>query len=178
LGTDILKQERVSLAATERRFHPPFRHRLLWPRSPIDWHRAHHLQIASLEFVAGHAFTDWWARYHDEHSDYFAQLPDGTRKPRREPARVKLCVSNPTVAAQWLANAEKAFKSDSSRVMLSAVPNDGDGFCVCLKCRAMDHPDGPPTIFGYVALTDRYVKFWNRLARGDSRIAFPGGRFG
>ncbi len=172
LGTDILKQERVSLAATERRFHPPFRHRLLWPRSPIDWHRAHHLQIGSLEFDAGHAFTDWWARYHDEHSDYFAQLPDGTRKPRREPATVKLCVSNPTVAAQWLANAENAFKSDSSRVMLSAAPNDGDGFCVCLKCRAMDHPDGPP-VFGYVALTDRYVKFWNRLARG-LRDRFPG----
>ena len=172
LGTDIPKRERIAFAPFERRFHPPFRYRLLWPRNPPAWHRAQHLLEGSLGFDAGHAFTKWWDDYHEKHPDYFAQLADGSRKPRREPAMVKLCESNPAVAAQWLTNAEAIFKTDPSRIMVSAAPNDGDGFCVCANCRAMDHPDGPP-LFGYVAMTDRYVKFWNTLARG-LRDRFPG----
>jgi hypothetical protein len=171
LGTDVPKRERVALAPFERRCHPPFRLRLLWPRSPPEWHRAQHLLDGSLSYEAGHAFTAWWERYHEQHPDYFALLPDGSRKPRRDPRDVKLCVANPAVAAQWLANAEQAFRDDPARLMMSASPNDGAGFCVCANCRALDHPDGP-RVFGHVALTDRYVKFWNTLARG-LRERFP-----
>ena len=165
LGEDILKRDRIVLATFERRFHPAFRYRLLWPRNPVDWHRAQRLFDYSLRFEGGHAFTDWWEKYHENHPDYFARQPSGLRKPQHDPRDAKLCVSNPAVAAQWLKNAEKAFREDPTRIMVSASPNDGAGFCVCDKCRALDHPDGPP-IWGYVALTDRYVKFWNILARG------------
>jgi hypothetical protein len=48
--------------------------------------------------------------------------------------------------------------------MIGATPNDGGGFCTCTNCRAWDNTNGPP-VWGYVALTDRYVKFWNILAR-------------
>ena len=165
LGEDIPKRDTIVLAPVESRFHPPFRHRLFWPNNPVEWHRAQRLLDHSLRYEGGHGFMDWWEKYHQEHPDYFALLANGSRKPIRNPRDVKLCVSNPAVAAQWLANAEKAFHEDPARIMLSASPNDGDGFCVCPKCRAMDHPDGPP-LWGYVALTDRYVKFWNILARG------------
>ncbi|HYE18492.1 MAG TPA: DUF4838 domain-containing protein [Tepidisphaeraceae bacterium] len=165
LGTDVPRRERVEVAATERRFAPPFRYRVLWPRGQAEWHKAQRVMHGSLRFDAGHAFTKWWDAYGDKHPEYFAQRADGTRKPGKSPAMVKLCVSNPAVGAQWLANAEQAFKADPARVMSSAAPNDGDGFCVCAKCRAMDHPEGPK-MWGYVALTDRQVKFWNGLARG------------
>lgn len=170
LGTEIPMREQIAIAPFERRFHPPFRFRRLWPRSPAEWYRAQRLLDHSLRFEAGHGFTDWWEKYHEQHPDYFALRSDGTRTPENwggapKAEAVKLCESNPAVAEQWLSNAVQAFQVDPTRVMLSASPNDGAGFCYCDKCRAMDHPDGPP-IFGHPALTDRMVKFWNVLARG------------
>ena len=171
LGTDVPQRRRIALTPFERRFHPLFRSRLLWPRNPAEWHRAQRLLDHSLRYQAGHGFTDWWDKYHEQHPDYFALLPNGTRTPQKSPREVKLCESNPAVAAQWLANAEQAFREDPTRITMSASPNDSGGFCMCANCRAMDHPDGPP-LWGYVALTDRMVKFWNVLARG-LRERFP-----
>jgi hypothetical protein len=170
LGTDIPRSQRIAFAPFERRFHPPFRYRLLWPRNPPEWHRAQHVLDVSFRYEAGHGFTKWWDAYHEAHPDYFALQPNGTRTARTA-AEVKLCTSNPKVAEQWLALAEEAFRNDPAKISMSASPNDGPGFCVCKECRALDHPDGPP-VFGYVALTDRYVKFWNTLARG-LRQRFP-----
>ncbi len=177
LGEDIIKKETIAFAPFEYRFHPIFRFRLLWPRQPRAWHLWQRLLLNSYPFSAGHAYTDWWEKYHETHPEWFALRGEKVgRTPENwganpMPKAVKLCVSNPEVAVQWLADAEKAFRDNPSRIMASASPNDGAGFCVCEKCRAMDHPDGPP-IWGYVALTDRYVKYWNILARG-LREKFP-----
>lgn len=170
LGEDVLPRQTVALPCFSYRFHPPFRVRHLWPGQPKEWYRRMRLQpLYSLPFSAGHAFGDWWGKYHEAHPDWFALLPDGTRKAPSNPAYAKLCVSNPEVQAQWIADAERALRADPTRSMVSASPNDGGGACLCDRCRAWDHPDGSPvTLYGkpYVALTDRYVKFWNILAGG------------
>jgi len=173
LGEDIPQRPTITLPSFEFRFHPPFRQRKLWrgsfageqEKQAAAWFKQQRVTLFSYRFAGGHAFTKWWDAYHEQHPDYFARLPNGKRVPQTRPADVKLCVSNPAVWAQWLENAEKAFKDDPALVMVSASPNDGPGFCTCEKCRAWDHPDGP-TVMGGVALTDRYVKFWNILARG------------
>lgn len=133
----------------------------------------------SFSMSAGHAFTDWWERFGAEHPEYFALQPDGTRGPYNpgRPDGVKLCVSNPGVHERWLAEAERqlARGSEGARV-LSASKNDWAhmGVCTCADCRAWDHPDGRTIRLRWaggvtaeqVALTDRYVRFWNILARG------------
>ena len=59
----------------------------------------------SKEYAFGHAFTDWWARYGKTNPEYFA-LVNGKRGPKHasRPKWVKLCVSNPAVWKQIVAN--------------------------------------------------------------------------
>lgn len=173
-GEDVIERKTITLPSFTYRYHPQIRQRKMYRgqytaalnQKANDWYRFLHLQpLDSYLYEGGHASTDWWEKYHVDHPDYFALLSNGKREPYRRPADVKLCVSNPAVAKQWLDNADEALRNDPTITTISATPNDGPGFCVCENCRAMDNPDGPK-IWGYVALTDRYVKYWNTLARG------------
>ncbi len=172
LGLDIPKNETLAFGSFDYRFHPLFRQRKLYPGRPPEWDRFQRLGLVSYAFKGGHANVDWWEKYHEEHPDYFALQPDGTRDFSDRPKDAKLCVSNPKVAEQWLSNAEEKLREDPTLLMLSATPNDGPGFCTCENCRAWDHPDGPKTM-GWVALTDRYVRYWNLLGQG-LKERFPG----
>ena len=167
LGEDIVTNDTITLAPFEYRFHPPFRQRIFWPRQPRDWYMHQRMLYDSCDRRGGHAFTDWWDKYHEAHPEYFALQPNGTRTPPREGSTVKICISNPGVWSQWLDNAEQKISQDPSILMLSASPNDGPWHCTCTNCRAWDHPDAPPEV-----LTERHVKFWNILARG-LRERFP-----
>ncbi len=136
----------------------------------------------SLPYEAQHSFGDWYDRFAKDHPEWFALQPDGTRvseqeEPYPQKDRVKLCISNPEVAAQWLDDAEAYFSANPNATMISASPNDGgwQGYCVCEVCKSWDAPDAPMlprTLLWrghqeeHRALTDRYVKFWNILARG------------
>jgi hypothetical protein len=161
LGEDIVTNDTIALAPFEYRFHPPFRQRIFWPRQPRDWYMHQRMLYDSCDRQGGHAFTDWWDKYHETHPEYFALQPDGKRNPPREGSTVKICLSNPGVWSQWLDNAEQKIRNDPALVMLSASPNDGAWHCTCTNCLAWDHPDAPPGV-----LTERHVKFWNILARG------------
>jgi len=103
-------------------------------------------------------------------------MPDGTRvtpeKPYPNGERAKLCITNPElidfIAEKGVAYLEK----NPSVLSFSACPNDSRGFCFCPKCKALDHPDAPLRLmnypgqnFDYPALSDRYVWFWNELAK-------------
>ena len=167
LGEDIIKRETVALAPFEYRFHPVFLTRHFWPRNPRDWHQHQRLYLYSSPFACGHAFTDWWDKYHETHPEYFALQPNGTRTPPKEGSTVKLCISNPGVWTQWLDNTEQKLRDNPYLRVISATPNDGPWHCTCTNCRAWDHPDAPQNV-----LTERHVKFWNILARG-LRERFP-----
>ncbi len=173
LGTDIPRRDRIAFESFTFRFHPPIqsrRFRLTSEYGRTDrgadvaavnyfWENGHRVNGRSSHILPrDHAYNDWSDRYRDEHPEYFALKPDGTRDRGRD---VKLCVSNPAVAEQWLNNMEQALQESPMVKSLGATPNDGGGWCVCENCRAMDHPDAPPGV-----LTERYVKYWNRLARG------------
>ncbi len=178
LGEDVVKNESIVLPEFEYRFHPPLRMRHMkegskgWRADPLiaDWFRFQRSELASAKMSAGHSFTDWWEQYHETHPEWFALRGKEGRTPEKwgptpNPRAVKLCVSNPDVAAQWLERATEALNANPTLTMIGATPNDGGGFCTCPNCRAWDNTNGPP-VWGYVALTDRYVKFWNILARG------------
>ena len=140
LGTDVPETKTIAVAPVMYRFHPPIRERKFWRGSyggqmKLDtqaWFRFNRQTLGSLQCFGGHAFMKWWEAYHEAHLEYFALLPNGTRRPQREPRDVKLCVSNPGVWKQWLDDAEKQLREDPLRKMLSASPNDGGGFCITL----------------------------------------------
>jgi hypothetical protein len=180
LGEDVIRRETIRIPIIEYRYHPQFRQREVFrtfadPRTR-DWARFQRNELGSWRIAAGgHAFTDWWERFHEDHPDYFALQPDGTRSGYPNPRTVKLCQSNPQVWDQWLKDAEKRLAENPAMSAVIAAPNDGhsSGVCVCENCRAWDHPEGEPWTYGYegghreeyVAMTDRYITFWNHLAR-------------
>ena len=123
----------------------------------------------------GHAFTDWWERYSDTNPQYFALNVWGRREPealtrpsgvrstftQRERQSVKLCVSNPDVAEQIVANwVAEGMRSP----WISVCENDLTwGFCRCDNCCALDvHREGEEFVDH---LTDRYVYLTNAVAR-------------
>ncbi|MBN1672833.1 MAG: DUF4838 domain-containing protein [Kiritimatiellae bacterium] len=193
LGEDIVKRSTLALAPFTYRHHPQLRQRdilRLWgmdrpnAKGPnLDWMLRQRLYLRSLGSPAGHSFTDWWDKYRASHRDYFALQPDGTRSGYPAPENAKLCVANPAVATQWLDNVSATLAADASQTLFGALPNDSylSGVCVCDRCRAWDCLDAPRdwTYYWaghserYVALTDRYVTFWNRLAAG-LKARFPG----
>jgi hypothetical protein len=165
LGEDIIKRDTIALATFEYRFHPVFLKRHFWPRQPRDWHLHQRHLLYSYDAQSGHAFTDWWDKYHDTHPEYFALQSNGKRTPAKEGSTVKICISNPGVWKQWLDNAEEKLRADPTLRVISATPNDGPWHCTCENCRAWDHPDAPKD-GNQSSLTERHVKFWNILARG------------
>jgi len=195
LGEDVIQRETVAFKPFEYRFHPPIRQRDVFRWNPraydrdrvfdknaplakieADWTRYQRKELNSL-FISGfHAFGRWWERYHDEHPDYFALQPDGTRSAYPSTQNVKLCESNPDVWEQWVQDwAVRLPSPDSNRKNLPANAGDGhsSGICMCTNCMAWDHPGGLPWTYKwahgvtreYVAMSDRYVRFFNQLGR-------------
>ncbi|MCA1809641.1 MAG: DUF4838 domain-containing protein [Lentisphaerae bacterium] len=181
LGTDFVKQDTIALAPQVYRYHPPIRYRSgLIRLSSLDgrghsktWTRRQRLQLDSLQCHGGHVFSGWWDRFHEDHPEYFALQPNGTR--RWSSARTtKLCKSNPAVWDQWLRDVEESLERNPNQVAFGAGANDGGhgGYCICENCRAWDDPDGTLVRLyweglaqEYPALSDRQVTFANHLAR-------------
>ena len=121
------------------------------------------------EMPFGHAFTTWNNKYLETHPEYLALQKNGERgtskKDSRDAKYMKLCVSNEDVVDVIVENYVKAGKPKYYNI----CPNDGYSFCRCEKCRALDCPqtdDERELKFSQaVNLTDRYVNFWNRIAK-------------
>ena len=116
----------------------------------------------------GHAFLTWNDKFRDTHPEYLALQANGERgtakKGSREAEFMKLCVSNEDVVDAIVAQYIKAGKPKYFNV----CPNDGLGFCRCEKCMALDCPltdDERMLKNSAMHLSDRYVNFWNRLAK-------------
>lgn len=191
LGEEVPRQETIAFAPFEYRYHPQFRQRSTIFRLSAHgdlrgqsqgWARRQGLQLDSLQTPGGHAFTDWWQRFHESHSAYFALQPDGTRSGWPSPHRVKLCQSNPGVWEQWLADVKEQLRQNPHQTIFNAAPNDSayNGICVCDNCTAWDHPDGATYPYRWesvqrdgVSMTDRYITFTNQLAH-KLKERFPG----
>ncbi len=111
----------------------------------------------------GHAFTTWWTKYGKEHPEWF-QLVNGKRGPTKPTARFAMCVSNPElhreIVAQWKARGAPDF--------INVVENDILGMCECAPCRAWDGPAPADAntfyapnfkVHGARFMSDRYARF-------------------
>ena len=96
---DVIAQPRIAFAPFEQRYHPQIRARsgMFQKLSLGDnkegpdelWARFQRVQLDSLELLGGHAFGHWWDKYHEQHPDYFALGPDGSRSPHPNPVQVE-----------------------------------------------------------------------------------------
>ncbi|MCP5559782.1 MAG: DUF4838 domain-containing protein [Verrucomicrobiaceae bacterium] len=101
-------------------------------------------------------------KYGATHPDWYAEI-DGKRQPAYYMERHggQVCTNNPEVIDLFAKAAIEFFNQQPNRDMFSVSPNDGSGFCTCLRCRALDNgqrSDGRPI------LTDRLITFYNAIA--------------
>src|SRR5690606_17908576 len=116
LGEDVPRQKKIVLEKLMVRYYPQIRARAgLFNFSRMSnrgygrahlWTRRQRLQLDSLRSEGGHGFGHWWDRHHETQPELFALQPDGTRSGWPSPRTAKLCMSNPAVWQQWLADVE------------------------------------------------------------------------
>ncbi|MDQ8194816.1 DUF4838 domain-containing protein [Coraliomargarita sp. SDUM461004] len=123
----------------------------------------------------GHAFSKWWDRYSETKPEWFAQPPEGLTQ--RGGHGVKLNLSNSELQDKIYADWYVEWQEDPIKNRnLNLAPNDSRGFDTRPETRAWDAPEvrtmtdkevynGSETV-----LTDRYVKFWNLLARRIKKV--------
>jgi hypothetical protein len=149
----------------------------------------------------GHAFTQWYDKYHDQYPEIFAMQQDGHRglpDPTYNKAYVKMCPSSEKLIDLLITEfiAERA--KDPDHRFINACENDGNGgFCQCPACKALDVTLNEATaahlrdlgfsgadIEGLFAeksdglpycLSNRYFTFYNKLARRLREVAPDGG---
>ena len=98
------------------------------------------------DYPAGHSFSKWWDRYGAAHPEYFNLLPNGRRMPQRAPRLVTMCVSEPGVRRQKVAEWREWWtKAGAARhppyPWVNCCENDSAGMCTCDRCRSWDGPD-------------------------------------
>ncbi len=118
------------------------------------------------KFRYGHAYTDWWDKYGQEHPEYFGMNPFGQRTiSEAQKKTVKLCVSNPAVADKVVA----VWQEKGAGKFLNVCPNDGTpGYCFCQDCCRLDVRRENDNFYDH--LTDRELYFWNRVAERAVKI--------
>ncbi len=140
------------------------------------WFRFHRLG-GSYNGNFGHAYGSYWERFRDEHPEWFALQPDGTRDNSQSDsarhASHRLCTSNPALIRQVAADVIAKLRADARLDGVSISPNDdGDQtFCLCERCEALDVPDGEQVVMrtrggtiSHVSLSDRYARFYSAIA--------------
>lgn len=145
------------------------------------WFRFHRFG-GSFQASAGHAFGHYWERFHEEHPDWFAQQPDGTRDNAQPdhggyPAH-RLCVSNPGLIEQVAQDCIEKLRRSPTLDAVSVTPNDGgkQTFCLCDRCESWDFPNAPMVTMRskqgpleHVSFSDRYVRFYSEIAERVAR---------
>ena len=122
-------------------------------------------QGRSITYGYGHAFTRWWKQYGKSNPEYFALIKGG-RKPRKDPSRIKMCVSNPALVKK-IVDLWKVKKPRPNYI--NVCENDSGDYCQCQNCRKLDiAPAGAPDWDRN--LTDRYIYFANAVAREARKI--------
>jgi len=183
--TPVIRQRRIRMAsgygdrkaegvkrlgfkeADFHRFNKPAMETKLRDGGWTNWHRLG----GSLRLASGHSFGYMWEKHKDKHPEWFAVQPDGTRDQSRSPDRSRLCVSNLKLIEEIARDRiERLNKSDIKSVSIG--PNDGGqtSFCRCDKCRKLDPINSRKLSGGRLALTDRYVYFWNEIAKRVTKV--------
>lgn len=135
------------------------------------WQKRNRLQNREY-FSYGHAFTNWSKRFGKTHPEYLNLHIDAKTGEKirgwvgksGEQHATKHCVSNEGVVDQIIAD---WCKGGTNRY-LNVCENDFVFWCECENCRALDVVKEGEAPFKH--MTDRYVNFWNRIARKARNI--------
>jgi len=109
----------------------------------------------------GHSYSNHMkGNFHFEaHPEYFALVAGKRRPVRKEAMGAQYCTTEPNVIDLFARDIIE--NSDKNRNLTSVSPNDGQGFCECPRCRALDVPGAEES----GRYSDRVYTFVNEVAR-------------
>ncbi len=131
----------------------------------------------------GHIFGNWWARYGEDHPDWFQEV-DGERGPRpgQREDRVAMCVSNPELHDKVFEDWKDRLEASDETPTMSLPEADSRGWCHCEQCKEWDPPQ--PTEEELDSMTpsmarthhprntsDRYARFWKIMHERAEEVA-------
>jgi hypothetical protein len=93
-----------------------------------------------------------------QHPEWFAMGADGKRKPGGW-----ICTSNKELRKYFAQQVIASIERGNTHPSLS--PTDGRGYCQCPDCKAQDNPKSFEPSTGTISITDRYVDFFDDVAR-------------
>lgn len=160
LGEVYPRRRTLTVGKLELTEKPGFLYRSIWGS---QWSGASLWKIwngaGGTRLATGHS----WGRYvskdlFERHPEYF-RLRDGRRQPSDW-----YCTSNPGLRKVFTEGVISGIKSGALHPSIS--PPDGTGYCQCDACRAQDDPRSIEPSSGHVSVTNRYVDFYQEVAKG------------
>ena len=165
IGEVVPEMKTISAEKLDIAEKPDFAIRRMWGPNwggAEAWGR--HNRLGGLPANTGH---DWQyvptAQYAEAHPEYYS-LRAGARKPGGW-----VCTTNPDVIRLFVEGIGAEVK-DRGYASISISPPDGTGYCECDACKALDEPTNIEASSGRVAMSDRYVTFFNAVGAGVQKI--------
>ncbi len=149
LGEVVPIAKTLSLGSFRRSFKPSFDYR--WVDSG-DWALRQRMNVR-VDIDGERIGVNWkWHfhtfctlippdKYFDSHPEWFPLIKGKRKKSTRKHSHsTQLCTSNPEVVARLAEGMIEVLDADPTIEIITLSPNDGDGFCECADCRALDEP--------------------------------------
>ena len=114
--------------------------------TPADcekWYRRNRFGGSAGDPVANHAFNGWIKRFAKTKPEYLALQDDGSRKVNFEPGGGHVCMSNPEVFRQTVADKLAELQRAKFTSFAKVMPGDSNGifYCKCPDCQKKLRPD-------------------------------------
>jgi len=103
-------------------------------------------------------------KYFDSHPDWYALIGRKRRRPTPGRQGQQLCTSNPEMIDEMAGRIIQMFDEEPSLDILALAPQDGQGFCQCKVCIALDE-ERPPEEAWHATYSRRLAMFNNEVAR-------------
>lgn len=170
LGTVVPQKATIRVDTLNLRVSPAFAYRYVWfcnfAKSEVDaaWYRRAGFGAAYPAQIID-SFGLFTAKHAKAHPEYFALI--GGKRDFANLSTIQgpgnLCLSNPDVARQWVADINAYFDQNPNQFIFPLSPNDGmRKICECKACQAQIDPD-----LGEAGKFSNYVwTFIDTVARG------------
>jgi len=145
LGEIVPRRSTVEIGPLDEKQRPSFPMR--WVGNDDVWNLRNRMNRVSEAYPPGfriapgiyHSQSSYIAhdRYYETHPEFFA-LIDGVRSRKKH---AKLCVSNPELVREVARNMAERLREDPAIDLISLSPTDGQLWCECENCRALDEEE-------------------------------------
>ena len=147
-GEHVPRTDTLRIGQVRRVQNPDFRYRWI---GRSDWALANRMNVGTGQ--PDEFRTKWFVhtflrlvppeKYWADHPEYYAMRGGARQDPTDRTRRVQLCTSNPEVAQAVAETIDEIMANDPGFDMISVDPEDGQSFCQCENCRALDEPGAP-----------------------------------